>query len=123
MSKRILIIDDDLQLCEELADVLRIEGFTVAYTTRPEQGKEIVVKDGCDILLLDLKMPQTDGLSLLASITEYLKQSKVLIMSGNLEAQKMVASSDFSSRISATFSKPFDIPSFLQKINELAGSF
>jgi len=122
MAKRILIIDDDQQLCEELSDFLSMEGFSVYFSTCPARGKDMLFRDGCDILLLDLKMPKIDGLQLLELIVREIQGVKVMVMSGNLEVRKLIDTSGYSRHVVEVFSKPFDMFELLKKINELTGS-
>jgi CheY-like chemotaxis protein len=66
MSRRpcILIVGDDVDLCEAVAEILRIEGYSVATAHNGKQALEILEKMGPEqpcLVLLDFLMPEMDG--------------------------------------------------------------
>jgi len=65
---RILITDDDKNLRKVLANELSYEGFDVAEADRGTKAIEFLEKEECDILLLDLKMPEMGGIDVLKKI-------------------------------------------------------
>ena len=61
----ILIVDDEPEMCELIADWLAEEGaWTVDYTTEPLRALEQVSQGHYDVLVTDLRMPDIDGLEL-----------------------------------------------------------
>ena len=65
MTCRVVIIDDDREMCEEIKDILVDEGYSVRTAFNGTDGLAIIGEYGCDVLLLDLKMPGLDGLAVL----------------------------------------------------------
>ncbi|NIA21683.1 MAG: response regulator [Anaerolineaceae bacterium] len=62
---RILVVDDEPDVCELVADWLAQEGeWTVDYTTEPLRALEQVGRSGYDLMVTDLCMPQMHGLDL-----------------------------------------------------------
>src|SRR5262249_56060491 len=61
----VLIIDDDLDFCSMLSRLLTQEGYHVEVCGNPRQGLEAAVSEPHDIVLLDIMMPDLDGLELL----------------------------------------------------------
>ncbi len=66
-TKRILIVEDDLMLVEMYKDKLKLEGFRVATAT---DGKKALtrIKEGADLILLDILMPGLNGFEVLKKI-------------------------------------------------------
>jgi len=64
MSGRILIVDDDRDLCEALVAGLSPKGFAVAWTTSPNQAVDLVGTTDVDVVLTDLNMRELNGLEL-----------------------------------------------------------
>ncbi|NQS99547.1 MAG: response regulator [Candidatus Omnitrophica bacterium] len=64
----VLVIDDELVICTLLADVLKDKGYNVDYTQSAVQGLKAVAKGGFDVIIIDLKMPEMDGIELLREI-------------------------------------------------------
>lgn len=62
---RILLVEDDLQLVRGLHQTLRSEGFTANHVTRAKAVLLTIKTNECDMLILDLGLPDMDGLTLL----------------------------------------------------------
>ena len=63
---RVLIVEDDRDIREGLADLFREEGYSVAVATNGAEGLALARADGADLVLLDLAMPVLDGAGFLA---------------------------------------------------------
>ncbi|RVT50205.1 response regulator [Rubrivivax albus] len=64
MTNRLLLIDDDARLTTMLGDYLRRNGFEVETAGSLASGRERLAQDNYDALLLDLMLPDGDGLDL-----------------------------------------------------------
>jgi two-component system response regulator CpxR len=62
---RILIIDDDIELCALLREFLEREGFRVTLEHDGARGLEIALSGSFDLIVLDLMLPGLDGFSVL----------------------------------------------------------
>ncbi|MBN1696434.1 MAG: response regulator [Spirochaetales bacterium] len=82
MKKRILIIDDDIQLCEEFQDILVAEGFCVNIVHNGLSGKKILENEVFDILLLDIKIPGLSGFEILKWLKDNHYQLRIIILTG-----------------------------------------
>jgi DNA-binding NtrC family response regulator len=83
---RILIVDDEADICALLAESLSDPQREVQWTTNPLQALEQVKSDPPELVLLDIKMPEISGLDLLPQLKKASPESAVLIMSafGNI---------------------------------------
>ena len=63
----ILIVDDEPDICSLLKEILEDEGYEVSATENAEQAREERRARRPDLILLDIWMPDTDGISLLRS--------------------------------------------------------
>ena len=61
---RVLVVDDDLEMCELLSDVLKGEGFSAITTHDSLEASKILKKEEFDIIITDLKMKGLKGLDL-----------------------------------------------------------
>jgi two-component system response regulator HydG len=61
---RILVVDDNPDMAETLADILELKGFTVHAAASGAEALEILRGQPVDILLTDVKMPGMNGLEL-----------------------------------------------------------
>ncbi|MFH1552859.1 MAG: response regulator [Candidatus Omnitrophota bacterium] len=65
----ILLVDDDKDMCESLADVLTLDSdYNVSYTTDPLQALEMIKAKDFSLIIIDYKMPNMNGLELLKNI-------------------------------------------------------
>jgi DNA-binding NtrC family response regulator len=86
-KKTILIIDDDIAICEELCEILASEGYQVEKTYSGKETKKKLDSINPDIVLLDLKLPDGSGLDLVELIHEANKDAKIIVVTahGSLE--------------------------------------
>lgn len=68
MAKRILIIDDDLYIRELYEEVLKSAGYEVMGAADGKDGLNKIAEGGFDLILLDIMMPQVDGLQVLQTL-------------------------------------------------------
>jgi len=64
-NKRILITDDEPEICRLVQEILEDEGFTIATAYNAKQARKVRHDFKPDLVLLDIWMPGTDGISLL----------------------------------------------------------
>src|SRR5262245_26181236 len=69
-STRVLIIDDDERLNALLTDYLSRFGFSVRTVTHPDAGLRALKADPPDLVVLDIMLPDTDGLTVCRKVRE-----------------------------------------------------
>lgn len=74
---QILIIDDDVALCELVTEYLQPLGFQIRSTHRGDTGAELAITDKPDLIVLDVMLPGLNGFEVLRKIRE---QSKVPVL-------------------------------------------
>jgi DNA-binding NtrC family response regulator len=87
VEKKILIVDDDRIVLESCRRVLESEGFEVVLVSSAIDAIEQLEKKSFDLMLMDVKMPEKDGVYLLEKIREKWPlddwpELPVLVMSG-----------------------------------------
>tara|TARA_B100001179_G_C18439210_1_gene338087 strand:- start:29 stop:703 length:675 start_codon:yes stop_codon:yes gene_type:complete len=117
MTSSVLIADDDIAICEALERSLRFEGFKVRTALNGELAIEEIEKDIPDILILDINMPEVDGIQ----VTKYLRSLDIDIPICILSARDEV--SDRISGLEAGADdyvvKPFSFEELLARIHAL----
>ncbi len=68
MTKKILLVEDNVTLSEMYADVLRDEGYEVITADDGVKATELIKNLNWDLLLLDIMLPKIDGISILREI-------------------------------------------------------
>jgi FixJ family two-component response regulator len=80
---KVLIIDDEKAILDSLSSVLTDEGLYVFKTTDPREGLKIFEEEGPEIVLLDIWMPDMDGLQVLKQMKSQGKDSRIIAISGH----------------------------------------
>lgn len=81
--KRVLLIDDEENILTSLRGVLEDEGFVVEVAKNGQVGVQKFRRFSPDVTLLDIWMPEEDGLSVLERIKRLDPQATVIMMSGH----------------------------------------
>ena len=79
--KKILIIDDEQGVRDVCVKALVEEGFIVRQASDALKGFNILVREDIDLVLLDIKMPEVDGKTMMEVIKEFNPNMKVIISS------------------------------------------
>ncbi|MDB2360444.1 response regulator [Porticoccaceae bacterium] len=78
-----LVVDDDQAFCQVLSRVLMRQGYSVCIANNGQQAAEYCDNDSAiERVILDLKLEQESGLSILVDIKQRLPSAEVLILSG-----------------------------------------
>jgi len=79
---KVLIIDDDELICEMLSLMVEDMGHTASYTLTIKEGFKRASSEEFDVIFLDIRMPDGNGLDLLPRIHELPSQPEVIIITG-----------------------------------------
>ncbi len=80
---KILIIDDEKNICITLSQILSDEGYEVQSANCAKDGLSLADEHDADIILLDVKLPDLNGLEVLSRLRKSQPQTPVLMISGN----------------------------------------
>jgi DNA-binding NtrC family response regulator len=89
-AANILIIDDEKVICEGCRLALEEQGCSVTYRTTGRDGLKELVRTGFDVLLLDLKLPDMDGMRVLSTVRQSHAWLPIIIMTGYATVQNAV---------------------------------
>jgi DNA-binding NtrC family response regulator len=81
-APRVLAVDDEQVVCEAIRRVLEEEGYLVSTATSSRAGLELIRKEAFDLLLLDIKMPEIDGIEFLREARSVAPETEVIIITG-----------------------------------------
>lgn len=81
--KSVLIIDDELQICESINMILEYEGYDVEFTTSANEGLTKFSSKDFTAVFLDIQMPEMNGFEVLKRIKEQKHSASVIIISAH----------------------------------------
>ncbi len=120
---RLLIVDDEEDICETIAEIAESRGFEVATTSSPASVADKLDEFKPDVIMLDLMMPGTDGVELLRVLVDRVKNAKICLMSGSdtrvLNSARRLGSAHGLDVIAA-LEKPIEIESLRTTLDQLA---
>lgn len=104
---RILIIEDEVQIRDNLVRFLRLEGHEVAFAEDGVAGLESVRATPPELVICDFMMPRMDGFAVLAAMQadEALRQLPFIMLSASAEPERLAKAVAMGA--SAYVTKPF----------------
>lgn len=114
---RVIVADDDHDVTDSLSVMLEERGIKVigkAYDGQDASEQYFLYKP--DVLLLDLMMPNYDGYYAIEKITQKDPDAKILVITAYLDKIFQF------NKVSAVFSKPYDVDEIVNKIKKIASS-
>jgi len=114
---RVLIVDDEKEFASTLAERLNMRNMDATAVYRAEDALALIhtADHVPDVVLLDLKMPNIDGLQALEAIKQYDPSIEVIMLTGHGD-RKIIEG--ISNLILDYIIKPVDLPELVKKIGE-----
>lgn len=103
---RILIVEDEIDLCDSIAEGLQIDGYAVDTCYDGTEAYELITTETYDLVVLDLNLPGMDGMDVLSKVRKQDKNTKILILSARSTVTDKVTGLD--SGANDYLAKPFD---------------
>lgn len=116
----ILVVDDEERIADITEKFLKMNGFDVLKAIGGEEAIKILSTDTqIDLMVLDMKMPNVDGLGVMRKKAELGKTFPVLLLTGSIDAEKHVAVlKDEGFTQEDILFKPIDLSDLLTKVKE-----
>ncbi len=80
MNKRILVVDDNIEYCNSVIDVLEIEGYDAVGVCDGFKALKAISKNSFDLVLMDIKMPGIDGVDTFKKLKEISPKTPTIMM-------------------------------------------
>lgn len=91
--KKILIVEDDREICSQLADVLGNNGYGYGIVTEFNDVEGQIIASGADMVLLDISLPGADGENILRNLRKQSDIPVIIITSKNTEMDEVICMS------------------------------
>ena len=114
-ARRILLVDDERRILNFLSRALQADGFDVMVAEGGEPGIRLALESDFDLIVLDLLMPEVDGMTVLRRVIARKPEQPILVLS---------ALGDTASKVGALergaddyLAKPFSLDEFLARVH------
>ncbi len=114
---RLLVIEDERALCETIVRSLRRLAYSVDYCYDGNRAMELLGEERYDLVLLDLNLPGADGMTVLKTLRQTDRETRVLILSARSEVADKVAGLDAGAN--DYLAKPFHLEELEARIRSL----
>jgi len=112
----VCLLDDDLSMLKALDRLLKSDGFDVEQFSRPAAFLANIVQASCRVAILDVWMPDMNGLEVQAVLRKESPQTRIIFMNGRDDPS--VRQTAFEAGAFGFLSKPFDDEIFLQLVRK-----
>ena len=110
----LLVIEDERALCETIVRSLRRAAYSVDYCCDGEEALELLEIERYDLVLLDLNLPGKDGMTVLRTLRQKDRETKVLILSARSEVEDKVEGLDAGAN--DYLAKPFGMMEMISRV-------
>ncbi len=117
-DQKILYVEDEKDIREELVDLLSLKAKEVIEATNGQEGFDLYVKHKPDIIITDIKMPVLDGIGMIRKIRETDGDIPIVITSAFENSDYLKESIEL--HVDKFITKPIDVSILLQILNQLS---
>jgi two-component system response regulator HydG len=116
----VLLIDDDVDLCRSMWDVLRDQGYRVCLAHDANQATAELANQRFQIVLIDMKLPQGDGAEVFHRVRQANPDTRTVLITGFRGELECKLNEIIDAGADAVCFKPFDVEQLLQTVAQLA---
>ena len=116
MPAKVLIIDDEKDFLDIMAERMSARGMDVSTATSAENALKMVLKESYDAVIMDLMMPEMDGFTALKLFKETRPDLPIILLTANVPEEKCIEAIKLGAM--DVIEKPADLNLLTQKIEE-----
>ena len=117
-SPLVLVVDDELQMCNVLQRILTVDGYKVITANNGEVALKLVKEKKPDLILLDLMMPGIDGREVCRRVREFHIKTQVIYFTAKVESDPL-ALKELRSEADAFITKPATSKQILSRVSSV----
>ena len=115
-NKRILVVDDEVDLVEIIRFSLELEGYDVLIAYNGEEALNQARKENPDLVLLDLMLPKLDGYNVCRLLKYDEKYKHIPILMLTAKTQEKDRATGMETGANEYITKPFDMDELMKKV-------
>ena len=112
-----LVVDDEENICSYLADLFRLEGWTVDTAYDGYEGVKLAADKDYDVIIMDILMPRVTGLEATREIMKRKPGSKIIVITG--APYRKQADEAMESGAKLFIKKPFSTEKIIEAVKSL----
>ena len=116
MPAKVLIVDDEKDFLDIMAERMGARGVEVSTTTSAENALKMVRKETYDVVIMDLMMPEMDGFKALKLFKETQPDLPIILLTANVPEEKCIEAIKLGAM--DVIEKPADLNLLTQKIKD-----
>jgi CheY-like chemotaxis protein len=106
--KKILVIDDNLDICENSIEILELSGYQAFGASDGQTGIELAIREIPDIIICDIMMPGLDGYEVLQKLRNHSQTAQIPFVFLTAKSEKTDIRSAMELGADDYLMKPFD---------------
>ncbi len=118
-NRNILIVDDEEDLRMLLGHVLSSAGYKIETAADGETALKLLQKQKFDLALLDIQMPNLNGIQVLKYLHQHLPATKAIMLTGYADLKHAMEAKEFGAR--DFIGKPYKLEDILSTVERVLG--
>lgn len=120
----VMVVDDERELVILYSRFIELSGFNCIYFTSPREALDYFSSnpEGCSLIIIDLKMPDINGLELAKRMRLYNKTVKIILVTSFLVEENLDYDEAKEAGIDIVLEKPFHLKDLRPLIKEILGA-
>jgi len=116
MTEKVLLVDDEKEFVEALGERMKNRGMNVTTTTSAKDAINKVKAESYDAIVLDLQMPEMDGMEALKVMREIKPEMQIILLTGHATVEKGIEAIKMGAM--DLIEKPADMEMITEKIKK-----
>ena len=116
MPAKVLLIDDEKDFLDIMAERMGARGMDISTTTSAENALEMIQTESYDVVIMDFLMPEMDGFRALKLFKETRPDVQIILLTANVPEEKCIEAIKLGAM--DVIEKPADLNLLTQKIEE-----
>ena len=115
-----MVVDDDKELCENLWDLLREQGYRVCLAGDEAKAAANLAEWDFQVVLIDMKLPSGDGRSVLKRVRDLTPNARTVLITGYKDELTQLVEEALRDGADGVCYKPFDVRQLLELLQRLS---
>ena len=116
MALKVLIVDDEKDFLDAIAERIGVRGMAVSTASSAEDALNMIEEEVYDVVIMDLMMPGLDGFKALKLMKTRQPEVQVIFLTGNVPEEKRIEAKALGAL--GVIDKPPDLKDLIQKIKK-----